>query len=322
MIRYVVRRLAQAIPLVVLISAVIFLLLKSVPGGPLAAYAENPNITPQDLARLEQQYGLDRPIPLQYLSWAGDWIRGDWGYSNTNRRPVIELIGGRLGNTLTLMVASTLLTLVVAVPIAMLSAYRQYSWFDHFATLFAFAGISLPTFWFGLLLIILFGSILGWLPMGGVQTLGAEGFDLGDRLRHLVLPAVTLAILSAGSQVRYLRASILDTLHADYVRTAYAKGLGARAVMLKHVFKNAASPLVTNLAADIPDLFTGALVTETIFSWPGMGRLYWEAATGRDYAVLMSLLTIAAIMVVLSYLAADVAYGALDPRIRFSGRGA
>jgi peptide/nickel transport system permease protein len=310
--------LVQAAPLLVVISIAIFALLQLVPGGPLAVFSQNPSMTSEDLERLRRQYGLDRPLPVQYATWVTDWVTGDWGYSFSNRQPVIDLIVERLGNTLTLMIATTVLTLAIAIPVAMLSAYKQYSWFDHLATLFAFAGISLPTFWFGFVVIIVFGAELGWLPMGGMRTLGAEGFDLWDRVEHLILPATTLAVLSAGSQVRYLRAYILDTIRSDYVRTAYAKGLRSRTVMGRHVFKNAASPVVTNFASDIPDLFTGALITETIFSWPGMGRLYWEAAVNRDYAVLMSVLTVSAVLVVLSYLLADVLYGVLDPRIRYN----
>lgn len=316
--KYVARRMLQAVPLLVLISVAIFALLQLVPGGPLAAFSADPSMTSEDLERLRQRYGLDRPWPVQYVSWATDWLRGDWGYSFTNRQPVIELILERLGNTLTLMIATTILTMVIAIPVAMISAYKQYSWFDHLATLFAFAGISLPTFWFGFVVIIIFGAELGWFPMGGMETLGSQGFNLGDRIHHLILPATTLAVLSAGSQVRYLRAYILDTIRSDYVRTAYAKGLKSRRVMTGHVFKNAASPVVTNLANDIPDLFTGALIVETIFSWPGMGRLYWEAAVNRDYAVLMAVLTVSAILIVVSYLLADVLYGMLDPRIRYT----
>lgn len=316
--KYLARRLLQTAPLLILISIAIFALLQLVPGGPLAAFSNDPGMTSADLDRLRRQYGLDRPLPVQYITWATSWITGDWGYSFTNRQPVIDLIVERLGNTVTLMLATTVLTMVIAIPVAMISAYKQYSWFDHLATLFAFAGISLPTFWFGFVVIIIFGAELGWLPMGGMETLGAEGFNLWDRVEHLVLPATTLAVLSAGSQVRYLRAYILDTIRSDYVRTAYAKGLGNRRVMTGHVFKNAASPVVTNFANDIPDLFTGALITETIFSWPGMGRLYWEAAVNRDYAVLMSVLTVSAVLIVLSYILADVLYGMLDPRIRYT----
>lgn len=316
--RYVIRRLLQAVPLLFLISVAMFALLQLVPGGPMAVFSENPDMTSEDLARLEALYGLDQPMPIQYLNWVRDWVTFDWGYSFQNRQEVTQLIGDRLGNTFVLMFASSVLTLVIAIPVALISALKQYSKFDQLTTLFSFAGISLPTFWFGFILLIVFGLILGWLPMGGVAPVGSTEFDLMERLRHLILPASTLAVLSAGSQIRYLRAYTLDTLRSDYVRTAHAKGLSTPTVMRRHVFKNSASPVVTNTASDIPDLFAGALITEQIFSWPGIGRLYWESAVEQDYTVLMSVLTVTAILVVISFIVADVLYAVLDPRIRYS----
>lgn len=318
MSRYIVRRLIQAVPLLFLISIAIFALLQLVPGGPMAVFSQNPDMTSEDLERLRANYGLDKPLPLQYISWLGDWITGDWGYSFPNRKPVMDLVSERFLNTFILMFASSVLSLAIAIPVAMISAFKQYSKFDNIATMFSFAGISLPTFWFGFIVLIIFGARLGWLPMGGIAPLGSTEFDLLERIRHLILPASTLAIVSAGTQVRYLRAYLLDTLRSDYVRTAHAKGLTKQTVMTRHVFKNAASPVVTNIANDIPDLFTGALITEQIFSWPGMGRLYWEAAVGRDFTVLMSVLTVTAVLVVVSFIVADVLYAMLDPRLRYN----
>ena len=314
--RFVLRRLLQALPLLVTISAVSFTILKLTPGGPLAAYEGNPLFTDEDRARLEHAFGLDQPIPLQYLSWLGQFVRGDWGYSFASHQPVLSLIGERLPNTIYLMGTVFVTVLLLAIPIGVVAAVKQYSWFDHLVTGSTFAFLSTPTFWLGLLLIILFGLQLRLLPIGGIDTPG-QPFNIFDRLRHLVLPVATIALVQLGSHVRYLRASMLETITQDYMRTARSKGLGERVVVLRHALKNAAIPLVTVLALDVPELFAGALVTEQIFGWPGMGRLFWDAATRFDYPVLMGILTVSSGLIVLANLLADVVYGYLDPRIRF-----
>lgn len=315
--RYVIRRLIQALPLLLAISAVSFTIIKVSPGGPLAAYEGNPNFTDADRERLEHAFGLDQPIPLQYLSWLGAFLRGDWGYSLLAHQPVLALIGERLPNTLTLMGTVFVTVLLFAIPIGVLAAVRQYSWFDHIVTGTTFAFLSTPTFWLGLLLIIAFGLQLRWLPLGGIDTPGRP-FEIGDRLRHLILPVATIALVQLGSHVRYLRASMLETIGQDYMRTARAKGLQERIVVMRHALKNAAIPLVTVVALDVPELFVGALVTEQIFGWPGMGRLFWDAATRFDYPVLMGILTVSSALIVLANLLADVVYGYLDPRIRYA----
>jgi peptide/nickel transport system permease protein len=251
------------------------------------------------------------------LTWLARFIVGDWGYSLASHQPVLALIGERLPNTIYLMAAVYLVTLLLALPVGVLTSIRQYSWFDHFVTGSTFAFLSTPTFWLGLLLILLLGLQLRWLPLGGMQTLGTE-WDLLDRIRHLVLPVATLSLVGIGSYTRYLRASMLETLNQEYMRTARAKGLGERLVVGRHALKNAAIPLVTVAALDLPDLFVGALVTEQIFGWPGMGRLFWDAATRFDYPVLMGILAVSAALVILANLIADVIYGYLDPRIRYS----
>ena len=315
--RYVVRRLLQALPLLFAISVVSFAILKATPGGPLAAYEGNPDFTDADRVRLEHAFGLDRPLPVQYLSWLGSFLTLDWGYSFSSHQPVLTLIGERLPNTLYLMGTVFVVVLLLAIPIGVLTAVRQFSIFDYVLTGTTFTFLSTPTFWLGLLLIILFGLQLRWLPLGGMATLGAD-FEIGDRLRHLVLPVATIALVQLGSHVRYLRASMLETIGQDYMRTARAKGLAERVVVLRHALKNAAIPLVTVVALDVPDLFVGALVTEQIFGWPGMGRLFWDAATRSDYPVLQGILAVSSTLIVLANLLADVTYGYLDPRIRFS----
>lgn len=315
--RYVTRRLIQAIPLLLGISLISFGILKAVPGGPTAAYEGNPNFTDEDLRRLEAAFGLDQPVHVQYLNWLTHFVQGDWGYSYSGGQPVLQLILERLPNTLYLTLVSYLVVLLIAIPIGVLTATRQYSWFDHIVTGSTFAFLSTPTFWLGLLLLLFFGLQLRWLPLGGIQTLGTD-FSLVDRLKHLILPVATLALVQIGAYTRFLRASMLETIHQDFMRTARAKGLVERVVVLRHALKNAAIPLVTVAALDLPDLFAGALVTEQIFGWPGMGRLFWDSATRFDYPVLMGILAITSILIVLANLLADVLYGYLDPRIRYS----
>ncbi len=324
MTRYIVRRLLQFIPLLFLISLLLFSLLQILPGGPLAAYENNPNVTSQDIARLEQRLGLNDPLPVRYVKWLGSVLRGDWGYSIYTQRPALEEIADRLPSTLYLMSLAFTVSLLIAIPIGWISAIQQYSVFDLVATTIAFAGQSIPIFWFGLLLIILFHSTLTnpltgapLLPGGGMSTLGAP-FSAGDYIVHLILPVTMLALHQTAYVTRFVRASLLDVIHQDYIRTARAKGMKEHAVILGHAFKNAALPLVTLLALDLPGLFNGAIFTETIFSWPGMGRLFITSAEQSDYPVLMAILMINAALILLCNLLADIAYAWIDPRIRYA----
>lgn len=317
MTHYAARRLMQALPLLLAISVVSFLILNAVPGGPLSAYENSPGVTPADLQRLQHQFGLDQPLYLRYGTWLLHFLTGDWGYSYATQRPVLAMIGERLPNTLYLMGSAYLVTLALAIPLGVATARRQYTWFDNLFTGFSFAGLSMPTFWLGLLLIVVFGLNLRLFPLGGMSTPGAD-FDLLDRLWHLVLPVVTLSIVSIAHYSRYLRASMLETLHQDYMRTARAKGLSLGRAVFRHAFKNAALPLITIAALDLPELFVGALVTEQIFGWPGMGRLFWDSATRSDYPVLMGILAISSTLIVLANLIADLLYGYIDPRIRYT----
>jgi peptide/nickel transport system permease protein len=321
--RYVIRRLLQAIPLLLLVSMAVFALIQLVPGGPMGVYGKSPNLTAEDLARLEAKLGLNQPVHVQYLNWLGQVVRGDFGYSYDTRRPVTAEIGDRLPATIYLMGVTFIVVLVVAVPIGMLAAVKQYSWFDIVVSTLTFAGQALPVFWLGLMLILVF---YGWarnpvtgeplLPARGLATLG-EPFSLGDRVRHLILPVVTLGLGWVSWYSRYLRSSMLDVLHQAYVQTARAKGLAERVVLRRHAFKNAAIPLITIVALDLATLVTGAVYVEIIFSWPGMGQLFFRAATRRDYPVLMAITMLGAVVVVLANLLADVLYAYLNPRIRY-----
>jgi len=314
---FFLRRLLSAIPVMFIITFATFVLMQMLPGGPLAAYENNPEISQEDIERLRHEMGLDRPIPVQYWSWLKNFVRGDWGYSFATKRPVLQEIWDRLPNTLYLTGFSLILALIIAIPVGIISATRQYSIFDHITTTLTYVGRSMPVYYSGLLLIIIFSIWLRWFPSGGMHTLGKE-FSIIDSLRHLFLPVVSLSTLIAAKYVRFLRTSMLEVIHQDYIRTAAAKGLHDRIIIFKHAFRNAAIPLVTVVAIDLPVLFAGALFTETVYSWPGMGRLFVDSATRFDYSIVMGIVAAIAFLVVLSNLIADVIYGILDPRITYS----
>jgi len=321
---YAIRRILQAIPIVFIISVVLFLLVRAAPGSPLTAARRNPNITPEQIAALEHKLGLDQPLPIQYWDWVKGVFNGDLGDSIKFHRPVTEMIAERIPNTLMLVGISFALTIIIAIPVGIVSARKPYSIFDHTITTLTFMGQSLPVYWLGLGLIMLFyiklhnpatGGPL--FPSGGLNTIGKEG-DILDGIWHLVLPATALSAGWVAWYSRFLRSSMLDVLHEDYVRTARAKGVTDRGVYYKHALRNAVIPLVTMIALDLPSLFAGALFVETIFSWPGMGRLFWDAARGRDYPVLLGVVMITAILIITCNILADLFYGLLDPKVQYN----
>jgi peptide/nickel transport system permease protein len=321
---FLARRIIGAIPLLLFVSVTVFALLHAAPGGPTGAYMRRGSMNAADLAALEEKLGLNDPLPIQYGKWLGRVLQGDLGMAVTTKRPVAVEILDRLPNTLTLMAVAWAVTLLIAIPVGILSAIRQYSKFDHAVTTLTFIGQSIPIFWFGLILLLVFYMKLEnpftgepLLPAGGVSTMGAP-FSLGDRVKHLILPVTMLAAGWVAWYSRFLRASMLETIHQDYVRTARAKGLSERLVVLRHGFRNAAIPLVTLMALDVPFLFTGALFTEVIFAWPGMGRLFYAAAERRDYGLLMAIIMITSALIILANILADMIYAWLDPRIRLS----
>ena len=335
MIRYIIRRLLQAIPLLLLVSIVMFVLVNLAHGGPLAGHSKSRRMKPERAERLRHQLGLDQPLHVQYLVWlvGNDWLqedgvrrgvlRGDFGFSFQTRRPVLTEIWQRLPNTVYLMGVAFIVIYILSVPIGVISAIKQYSVFDIAVTTVSFMGQSIPEFWFGLILIIVFYGILinpftgeSLLPSGGMATLGV-GFDLWDRIKHLILPVSMLTLTWVAWYSRFLRSSMLEVVNMDYIRTARAKGLTERVVLYRHALKNAALPLITLAALDLPYLFAGALYTEILFAWPGMGRLYYQSAIKRDYPVLMAVLIIEAALIVLSNLLADIAYAIVDPRVRY-----
>jgi peptide/nickel transport system permease protein len=318
--RYVARRAVEALPLLLLVSIILFSIIQ-LTGDPLAAYTVDSTLTGEDLVRLRHYYGLDQPVPIQYLRWLGNVVTGNWGTSFVSNVPVVELIGQRLPNTLLLVVSSYSIILVAAVVLGTYTAVHQYSPFDHIVTTLAFVGISIPSFWLGLLLLIFFAVQtrnlgLPYFPAGGMYDL-AIGPTVPQVLWHLVLPSITLATVVAASYIRYVRASMLEVIRQDYVRTARAKGLAEAVMLRRHAFKNAAIPLVTLIGLDLPRFLSGSVVVESIFAWPGMGRLFWEEAQRTDIPVLMAVLMFTSVLVVVFNLLADIAYAYLDPRIRY-----
>lgn len=324
MFKYLFRRILQSIPVFLGVTVISFLLIHAVPGGPMARLELDQDVKPEDIARIRANLGLDRPVWMQYFIWLGalpnsrgefsGLLQGNLGVSFIDQTSVATNIADRLPATLLLTVTSFVISLGAALPLGIWSAIKQHSWFDNVATVLSTAGVSIPAFWFGLLAILFFSVALRWLPSGGMYTLGKEK-DLFDLLRHLIMPATILSILNVAGWNRYIRASVLEVMNQDYVRTARAKGLAERWVIFVHILRNALIPVATLIGLAVPGLLSGALVTETIFGWPGMGRLAFHAATKRDYSMIMGTLVIGTIMVILGNLLADIAYHFLDPRI-------
>ena len=318
---YILKRVIQAVPLLLLISFIVFLSIQAT-GDPLAAYTVDASLTSDDIARLKAKYGLDQPVPIQYLNWLRNMATGNWGTSYFTREDVVDMILERLPNTLILFAVSYALILVVALILGILTAVRQYSLFDYSVTALSFLGIATPSFWLGLMLIYLFAVRLkAWglpsLPVGGMYDL-SEGKTLVEVSRHVILPAITLSVVVCARYVRYIRSSILEQLQLDYVRTATAKGLRSRAVLFRHVMKNVLLPLVTLVGLDLPNFLSGTIVIESIFAWPGVGRLFWSAAERTDIPVLMAVMLFVAVMTVVFNLIADIFYAVVDPRISYS----
>jgi peptide/nickel transport system permease protein len=313
MVRFLVRRAIHALPLLFVISVVVFALLHAIPGGPLAVYLSNPNVRPEDIERLSRALGLDRPIWEQYWSWLAAFVRGDWGYSFSDGRPVIARVAERVPATLELVGVAIAWALLLTVPAGVASAASRGGWFDRLFGAAAMAGISLPAFWFGLLLQMLFAIGLGWLPSAGRTTPGGGGFV--DHARHLVMPAAVLAIVQAAAWSRYLRGAMIDVLAQPFTMAARARGVPGARVLVVHALRNAIGPVLAVVMLDAALLVSGAVVTESVFAWPGLGSLFTEALARRDYTVLMALLMLSASAIVVLNLIADVAHAALDPRV-------
>ena len=315
MFQFIIKRLLQAIPLLIGVSIIGFAMMHLAPGGPLAVYTLNPTITAQDIERIKHVFGLDQPIYIQYLKWATGMFTGNWGNTFFGGRPVLDVILERMPATFLLMGSGMSVAVLIGMLIGILGAVRRYSIFDYLATTGAMVALSFPTFWFGLMTIFIFSLKLGWLPSGGMFTLGGDE-DILDLMKHLILPTVVLALVLVAQWSRYTRSSFLEVIHQDYIRTARSKGLSAGRVLFRHAFPNAVSPLIALAGVQLPWLFSGALVTETIFGWPGMGRLFVDSLTMKEYPVLMGMIMITAAAVIIGNLLADLINALIDPRIR------
>jgi peptide/nickel transport system permease protein len=314
MLSYFMRRLTESFLVLAIMSLVIYLLIGLMPGDPIdIMISSDPEMTSAEAERLRSIYGLDRPLMERYLAWLGNLLTGDFGYSRLYNQPTMDILLPRLGNTAILMGLSFILALAIALPAGIYAATRPQSPVDHAINLVAFAGISVPPFWLAILLIILFAVTLGWLPAGGMS----DGRDFWGDLRYLVLPVIALTIATVGGIIRFMRAAALEALRQDYVRTAQAKGLSGRQVVLGHVLRNAMIPVVTILALQMGNLFSGALITEQVFAYLGMGKTIYDAITGNDYNVALAGLLLATLTTLLANLLADLAYGWLDPRISY-----
>jgi peptide/nickel transport system permease protein len=315
MTTYLIRRLVMMIPILFGISVISFAIMYAAPGKP-AIMNLDPDISVEDRERQMEKLGLNQPPHIQYLNWMGNVVKGDFGTSFTKKQPVKDMILDRLPNTLILMLFSTILAVVISIPFGVLSATKQYSKLDYGVTITSFLGLATPNFWLGLMLIMLFSVQLGWTPVGGVSTLGGD-FSILDRLHHLILPSIVLATADMAGLTRYTRSSMLEVINQDYIRTARSKGFRERTVIYKHGLRNGLIPIITIFGLMLPTFIGGSVIVETLFSWPGIGKLFIDATFERDYPVIMAITMFGAVLTVLGNLIADILYAVLDPRIEY-----
>jgi peptide/nickel transport system permease protein len=319
MVRYIAGRLFESLAVLLVVSFAIYGLIGLMPGDPIDMMVQgDPNLTPDDARRLKALYGLDRPIVERYAAWLGNAVQGEFGYSRNHGQPVANVVADRIGNTALLLGVSLILALGIAVPVGIYAALRPYTPLDYAINMACFAGISVPPFWLALLLIILFSVTLGWLPAGGMETIGDGG--VADRLRHMILPIATLTVASVGDFTRFMRASMIQVLRQDFIRTARAKGVSAARMVIGHALRNAMIPLVTVIALSFGRLFSGALIVETMFGWLGMGKMIYDAILGNDYNLALVGLMIATALTLFCNFLADIGYVWLDPRVTLANR--
>jgi peptide/nickel transport system permease protein len=314
---YIIRRLLYAIPTLIGISILVFAITRLSPGDPIRLYTFGAlNVTEEDIQGLRAYYGLDEPIYIQYVNWASKVIQLDFGKSLQYNRPALPLILDRLPATLQLAVTALILQLVIGVPLGVIAALKRGTWIDNVVRVFGVIGHAIPTFWIGLLFIVIFSVTFRLLPSQGVLTVGKDVWDIPDRIRHIIMPAIVLALAGIANYSRYLRTETLDVIAQDYVRTARSKGLQERTVVFVHALRNALIPMVTALGPLLAVLVGGALVVEQVFTWPGVGQFTYAAARAKDYPVIMAGVMLASTMLVLGYLVRDILYAIVDPRIK------
>ncbi|WP_274650311.1 ABC transporter permease [Paenibacillus humicola] len=320
MTEYLIRRILQSIVVLFLISLATFGLIHAAPGGPTQIFL-SPSLS-QAAAKVQaHNLGLDKPIPVQYVRWLGDLMKGNLGYTFKNHLPVGQILWPTVKNTLVLMIVAWVLSLLIALPWGIYNSTAEYGLSDQTASFVAYIGFAMPTFWFGILLQEYFSLKLDWLPLSDMHTIGKEG-DIGDLVMHLILPVTVLTLGFLAAYSKYSRSSMLEVLDQDYIRTARAKGVPERRVVFRHALRNALIPIITVLGLDLPTLVAGAALTENVFNWPGMGRLFVEMAVAREYSVLMAITIITSVMVIAGNLAADILYALVDPRVKLGRKGA
>lgn len=314
MLKFILQRMLQNVVLLCLVSMIGFGVLYLAPGGPLAQFALVPGMSQEQLRHIAEQMGLNRPIPEQYWEWATRLLSGDWGHSYRDGQPVLSIIASHFWATLELMGTSAVIAIIAGIWVGVLGAIRRYSLFDYLATIGAMVALSIPTFWFGLVTIYIFSLKFPLLPAGNMYTIGNGSF--WDYVHHLIAPAMVLGLVTVALWSRYMRSSMLEVINQDYIRTARAKGAPERVVLVHHAIRNALLPMITVAGLQLPTLLSGALVTETVFTWPGMGRLFLDSLSYRDYPVVMGILMLSAVLVLIGNMLADMLYAVADPRIR------
>ena len=318
MISYVIKRILKAIPLMIVLSIILFFIIGMIPGDFVDAKS-NPNMSVEKVENLKEIYGLDKPLPARYVSWMSHAVKGDFGDSLKFNQPVSTVINTYVWNSFLLAITSFIITLLISIPVGITSAVKQYSGFDKVWTFIAFFTMSAPSFFLAMVLMKIFSIDLKVLPIGGMITAGADytGMEHGvDVIKHMVLPVITLTVLQVGSFIRYVRTSMLEVVKQDYVRTARAKGLKEKVVIYRHVLRNGLIPIVTFIGLSIPSLFAGAIITETVFVWPGIGKVAYDAINNRDYTLLMGFNMFMGLLTILGNLISDVLYAVVDPRIK------
>ncbi|MFX3619203.1 MAG: ABC transporter permease [Sporolactobacillus sp.] len=313
MARMMIRRILQMIPMLFILSIISFALVKLAPGDPVKMFV-TPNMHPEDVARIRRSLGLDQPLYLQYLHWIGQIFHGNLGYSLQNSHPVLAQILQRLPATIGLMGTSLILTILIAVPLGLIAAKYENTWIDHLLNMISYISISIPVFWFGILLIDFFSVKWNLLPSMGMRTIGNS--DFGDLFRHALLPVLTLTFQGCGAYYRYVRSNTLSELKKSYVDFAYSKGLSLGKVLWLHILKNVMLPVVTLLGMSLPTLISGAYITESVFSWPGLGLLSINAIFSLDYPIIMAMTLFSGLLLIIGNLLADMMYQLIDPRLR------
>jgi len=320
--QYILRRIFQTLPVLLGITIITFTFTELAPGDAVSAMLleQQGGVADIDVDALRARYGLDQPAPVRYLRWMGGLFQGNMGIRIRSGIPVAEDIARRLPATLQLMLAAATISIVVGIPLGVISALRQYSWLDYFMTGFVFTGISIPGFFAAIVVIYIFAVRLGWFPTGGYDTPGAQLSGLAlllNRIHHMALPALVLGIESTAAIMRYTRTSMLEVIRQDYMVTARSKGLSQVRIIMRHALRNALLPVITIIGLRLPSLFGGAIIIETIFNWPGMGTLYMDGVSTRDYPLIMSMVLISAVVIVVSNLLTDHTYALVDPRVRY-----